>query len=123
MRQLSHLDIGNQKMKLKFLVGAALVAGIFSAGAHAATITNNEPSAQTFKIYAGERQQDFTLQPSDTVMIDEGLCPESCVLALSNGDEFEFAYNEDLILEQGAVFVNPPSEGGSGEQTEQQQQQ
>lgn len=109
-------------MKLKFLVGTVLLSGIVSAGAQAATITNNEPSAQTLKVYAGERQQDFTLQPSDSVTIDEGLCPESCVLALSNGDEFEFAYNEDLILEQGAVFVNPPAEGGTGEPTQPQQQ-
>lgn len=109
-------------MKLKFFTGAVLVAGLISAGAQAASITNNEPGAQTFKVYAGERQQAYTLQPSETVTIDEGLCPESCVLALNNGDEFDFAYNEDLVLEQGAVFVTPPAQGGTDQQTPPQQQ-
>jgi hypothetical protein len=110
-------------MNLKMIMGAALAGVVFATAAQAATITNNEAKPMSFKVQSGEKQQAFTLNPSDTVAIDDALCPESCVLALQNGDEFEFAFNEDLVLEQGAVYVNPPSQGGAGDQGQPQPQQ
>lgn len=102
-------------MNLKQLAGAAFAAAALATGVQAATITNNETKPQTIKVYSGDRQQSFTLNPADSVTIDQSLCAEVCVLALQNGDEFEFALNDDLVLEEGAVYSIPPQQGGAGE--------
>ena len=101
----------------------AILAAALSAGrAQAATITNNEAKAQSFRVYSGDRQQTFTLNPSDTVTIDDSLCGDICVLALQNGDEYEFALTEDLVLDEGTVYSNPPQQGGAGDSGQPRQQ-
>jgi len=109
-------------MKQNLIAVAAVTAALFAGSAQAATITNNEAKPQTFKVYSGDRQQSFTLNPSDSVTIDESLCGDVCVLALQNGDEYEFALTEDLVLDEGAVYSNPPQQGGAGESGQTRQQ-
>lgn len=108
-------------MKLKTFLVAAVAAAVFASGAQAATITNNETKAQTIKVLSGDREQSFTLNPADMVAIESDLCQEVCILALQNGDEFEFALTDDLVLEDGAVFMNPPQQGAAGEPNQNRQ--
>src|SRR5665811_1987982 len=102
-------------MTLKFIPVLALSTALFAGGAFAATITNNETSVQTVKILSGDKAQSFTLNPSDQITVEQSLCGETCVLALQNGDEFEFVQADDLVLEQGGVYLNPPQQGAAGE--------
>lgn len=102
-------------MKLKLFSVVALAAALVTGSALAATITNNETSVQTIKVISGDRQESFTLNPSDSISVDPSLCGEACVLALQNGDEFEFVQADDLVLEQGGVYLNPPQQGAAGE--------
>lgn len=102
-------------MKLKFISVLALSTAVFAGGAYAATITNNETSVQTVKILSGDKEQSFTLNPSDQITVDQSLCGETCVLALQGGDEFEFVLADDLVLEEGGVYLNPPQQGAAGE--------
>lgn len=108
-------------MNLKQFTGAAFAAALLAGGAQAATITNNEAKPQTVKVYSADRQETFTIMPSDTITVDH-ICQNDCVLALQNGDEFEFARNDDLLLEEGAVYSNPPAQG-AGEPPPPAQQQ
>lgn len=102
-------------MKLTFFSVVAISAAVFAGGALAATITNNETSVQTVKVISGDRQESFTLNPADTVTVDQSLCGDACILALPSGDEFEFVQADDLILEEGGVYLNPPQQGAAGE--------
>lgn len=108
-------------MKLKLFSVVALTAALVTGSAVAATITNNETSVQTIKVIAGDRQQSFTLNPSDTIAVDQSLCGDVCVLALQNGDEFEFVQADDLVLEQGGVYLTPPQQGAAGESQQNRQ--
>lgn len=100
---------------MKLISAVAVSAVLFAGAAQAATITNNEAAAQTIKILAGDAEQVYTLNPADSIAIDENLCPESCVLALQNGDEFEITKSDDLVLEQGGVYMNPVQQGSGAE--------
>ena len=103
-------------------MGVALATALFASGAHAATITNNEAKPQAIKVYSADRSENFTILPSDTLKIDPALCPNSCVLSLQNGDEYEFTLGDVLFIEEGAVFSEPPAQGSAGE-TDQSRQQ
>ena len=98
-------------IKLTSVVGLAAV--FIASGVQAATIKNNEETPQTFRVFSADTEKTFTVAPSDMISVDE-LCPESCVLTLQNGSEFEFARDESLMLEDGGVYVNPPAQGDDG---------
>lgn len=99
---------------MKLFIATALSALLLAGAAQAASVTNNETSAQTIKILTGNAEQTFVLNPSDTITLDENLCAESCVLALQNGDEFEVLKADELVLEEGGVYMNPVQQGSAG---------
>lgn len=100
-------------MNLKLISVAAFAAVFIATGAQGATIMNNETTPQKIKIIAGDVEKSFTVAPSDMISVDE-FCTGNCVLALESGTEFEFASGEELMLEDGGVYVNPPAQGSGG---------
>lgn len=112
----------NILMTNKYLLGVALGAFLFATGAQAATITNNETQDQIITLKQGDRSESYTIAPSGTLNIEEGLCPNECVLALPNGDEFDVVRGDELILEEGGVYLNPPAQGSANEPQQNQQQ-
>ena len=97
-------------MNQNMITGAAIAAWLIASTAQAATITNNETTPQTVKLLSGDRQETITILPADTVTVDK-LCPRDCSLVLQGGEEFEVGKNDELILEDGAVFSHPPTQG------------
>lgn len=109
-------------MNTKTLLGAVLASALFASGAYAATITNNESQPQTVKVYSSDRSENYTIMPSDTLEIQDNLCPTECVLSLQNGDEYDFARGDELVLEEGGVYMTPPAQGGASEGDQPRQQ-
>jgi hypothetical protein len=97
-------------MNMKLISVVAFAAVFIASSAQGATIMNNEATPQSIKIISADKEKTFTVSPSDMISLDE-LCPEKCVLVLQDGSDFEFASGEELMLEDGTVFVNPPAQG------------
>lgn len=93
-------------MKRTLFTTIACAATLAFTGAQAASITNNEQVPQTFKVYAGDKQEEYTLAPNDTIGVED-ICSTDCVVELSNGDEYEVVRGDKLYLEDGAMFSNP----------------
>ncbi|MDH3580846.1 MAG: hypothetical protein OEM91_09515, partial [Hyphomicrobiales bacterium] len=80
------------------------------SGASATTVTNLESAPLTVKIQSAGTEGSVTVLPSEKKDIDH-LCTIECSITLHSGDEYEFAKDDNIILEDGGVFFEPVAQG------------
>ena len=85
----------------------ALLAAL-PAGAQAVTLTNRDTTDQKLIIIEGDKQSEQTIKPGERLE----LCPESCVIRLPDGEDYEFDGAEIVSLEEGLLFLDNPEDQG-----------
>jgi hypothetical protein len=84
------------------LLGLVLL-GLFSAlPAQALTITNTDKDTRTVTVKAGSDSNKLTIEPGKAA---EPQC-KPCTIELDNGELYEMKGGEDLVIEDGVIFVD-----------------
>jgi hypothetical protein len=86
-----------------FLV-ASIVLG--ASAAPAITLTNRDTTDQKLIIIEGDKQSEKIIKAGEKLQ----LCEKSCIIRLSDGEDYEFDGAEIVSLEEGLLFLDNPED-------------
>ncbi len=95
-------------MRLAFEALIITAFTIVPAAASGITLTNRDTTDQKLIIIEGDKQNERTIKAGEKVQ----LCPNSCVIRLADGEDYEFDGGEIVSLEEGLLFLDNPEEQG-----------
>lgn len=89
---------------------ATSILSVAAVSTHAATIHNNEATAQILRIVENGQEQKLELQPSTSAT---DLCATKCDLYIGNDpDPYEVSAADSLVIEDGKLYeAGEPSQG------------
>ncbi len=70
------------------------------------TLTNRDTTEQKLVIIEGDKQDERTIKAGEKLE----LCEKSCVIRLSDGEDYEFDGAEIVSLEEGLLFLDNPED-------------
>ena len=86
---------------VRFL-GLVLLGLLSALPAQALTITNTDQDPRTVTVKAGGDSNALTIEPGRAA---EPQC-KPCTIELENGELYELEGGEDLVIEDGVIFVD-----------------
>jgi len=70
------------------------------------TLTNRDPTDQKLVVIEGDSQKEKIVKAGEKIQI----CPQSCVIRMADGEDYEFDGPEIVSLEEGLLFLDNPEE-------------
>lgn len=85
-------------------LGAGLVLGglALSAPARAITLSNRDSGEHKLTVIEGDKQSERTIKPGEKLE----LCPQSCVIRMPDGEDYEFDGGETVLIEDGLLVLD-----------------
>jgi hypothetical protein len=84
------------------VLGLGLLGLLSALPAQALTITNTDADPRTVTVKSGSDSSPLTIEPGKAA---EPQC-KPCTLELENGELYEMEGGEDVVIEDGVIFVD-----------------
>lgn len=93
-------------MGFAFKSTIVLMVALLPLPAASITLTNRDANERKLTIVEGDKQSERTIKPGEKIET----CPQSCVIKLGDGEDYEFDGTEIVSLEDGLLFLDGPDE-------------
>jgi hypothetical protein len=91
-------------MRTAYNVFMAAALALWPASGFAITLTNRDSTDQKLTVIEGDKQSERVVKAGEKIE----LCPKSCVIRLTDGEDYEFDGQEIVSLEEGLLFLDDP---------------
>jgi hypothetical protein len=89
------------------VLGLGLLGLVSALPAQALTVTNTDPDPRTITVKAGSDSKELTIEPGKAA---EPQC-KPCTIELENGELYEMEGGEEVVIEDGVIFVDGVASG------------
>ncbi|MGD9501041.1 MAG: hypothetical protein AB7V40_00970 [Methyloceanibacter sp.] len=94
------------------VLGLGLLGLLWALPAQALTVTNTDADPRTVTVKAGSDSSELTVEPGKTA---EPEC-KPCTIELENGELYEMEGGEQIVIEDGVIFVDGVASGANAAQ-------
>lgn len=88
----------------KILIVMAIA--VWPVSGFAITLTNRDSTDQKLIVIEGDKQSERIVKAGEKIE----LCPQSCVIRVPDGEDYEFDGPEIVSIEEGLLFLDGPDD-------------
>lgn len=89
-------------MRLVYGIFVATALTVWPVTVFAITLTNRDSTDQKFIVIEGDKQNERVIKANETLQ----LCEKSCIIRLSDGEDYDFDGPEIVSLQDNLLFLD-----------------